>query len=49
MCKKMLVIPVNMLVDKKRIVGKRRAKEEERHKGWLTQKTATTLTPVWLG
>jgi hypothetical protein len=38
MCKEMLVIPVNKVVDPKRIIGKRRAKEE-RHKGLLTQKT----------
>jgi hypothetical protein len=25
------------VVDKKRVIGKRRAKEEERHKGSLTQ------------
>jgi hypothetical protein len=30
----MLVIPVNRVVDKKRIIGKKwRAEEEERHKG----------------
>jgi hypothetical protein len=33
MCKEMPVIPVNKVVDKKRIIGKRRAKEEERHRG----------------
>jgi hypothetical protein len=32
MCKEMLVIPVDRVVDKKRIIGKKwRAKEEERH------------------
>jgi hypothetical protein len=32
MCKEMPVIPVNRVADKKRIIGKRRAKEEERDK-----------------
>jgi hypothetical protein len=38
MCKVMPVIPVNKVVDPKRIIGKKwRAKEEEeRHKGPLT-------------
>jgi hypothetical protein len=36
MCKVMPVIPVNKVVDPKRIIRKRRAKEEERHKGLLT-------------
>jgi hypothetical protein len=36
MCKDMLVIPVNRVVDKKRMIRKWRAKEEERHKGSLT-------------
>jgi hypothetical protein len=31
-CKEM---PVNIVVDKKRIIGKRRAQEEERHTGFL--------------
>jgi hypothetical protein len=36
MCKEMLVISVNRVVDKKRIIGKTwRDKEEERHKGLL--------------
>jgi tetrahydromethanopterin S-methyltransferase subunit A len=37
-CKEMLVIPVNRVVDKKTIIGKKwRAKEEEeRHKGLVT-------------
>jgi hypothetical protein len=35
MCKEMPVIPVNRVVDKKRMIGKRRV-EEERHKGSLT-------------
>jgi hypothetical protein len=35
----MLVIPVNKVVDPKRIIGKKwRAEEEKRHKGSLTQK-----------
>jgi hypothetical protein len=39
MCKEMLVIPVDMVVGKKRIIGKKwRAKEEERRKGSLTHK-----------
>jgi hypothetical protein len=37
MCKELLVILVNKVVDPKRIIGKKwRAKEEERHKGSLT-------------
>jgi hypothetical protein len=40
MCKEMPVIPVNKVVDPKRIIGKKwRAKEKERHKGSLTQKS----------
>jgi hypothetical protein len=43
MCKEMPVIPVNKVVDPKRIIGKKwRAKEEERHKGSLTQKKNST-------
>jgi hypothetical protein len=39
MCKELLVILVNKVVDPKRILGKKwRAKEEERHKGSLTKK-----------
>jgi hypothetical protein len=39
MCKEMPVIPVNKVVDQKRIMGKKwRAKEEETHKGSLTPK-----------
>jgi hypothetical protein len=39
MCKEMPVIPVNKVVDPKRIIRKKwRAKEEERHKGLLTPK-----------
>jgi hypothetical protein len=33
MCKEMPVIPVNRVVDTKRIIEKWRAEEEERHKG----------------
>jgi hypothetical protein len=34
MCKELPVIPVNKVVDLKRIIGKKwRAEEEERHKG----------------
>jgi hypothetical protein len=41
----MPVIPVNKVVDPKRIIGKKwRAKEEERHKGSLTQKKASIYT-----
>jgi hypothetical protein len=39
MCKEMPVIPVNKVVDLKRIIRKKwRAEEEERHKGSLTKK-----------
>jgi hypothetical protein len=38
MCKEMLVIPVNMVVDKKRITRKMEGRGEERHKGSLTKK-----------
>jgi hypothetical protein len=39
MCKEMPVIPVNRVVDSKRIIGKKgRAEKEEKHKGSLTQK-----------
>jgi hypothetical protein len=33
MCKEMPIIPLDRLVDKKRIIKKWRAEEEERHKG----------------
>jgi hypothetical protein len=36
MYKEMLVVQVNRVVDKKRIIRKRRAEMEERHKGLLT-------------
>jgi hypothetical protein len=37
MCKEMPVIPVNRVVDTKRIIGKKcGVQEEERHKGSLT-------------
>jgi hypothetical protein len=40
MCKEMPVIPVNKVVDPKRIIRKKwRAKVEERHKGSLIKKT----------
>jgi hypothetical protein len=39
MCKELLVIPVNKVVDPKRIIRtKWMAKVEERHKGSLTKK-----------
>jgi hypothetical protein len=39
MCKEMAVIPVNRVVDKKIIIGKKwRAEEEEGYKGPLTKK-----------
>jgi hypothetical protein len=39
MCKEMWVIPVNRVVDLKRIIRKKwRAKEEESHEGSLTKK-----------
>jgi hypothetical protein len=37
-CKEMSVILVNKLVDKKIIIGKKEAEEEERHMGSLTPK-----------
>jgi hypothetical protein len=37
MCKELLVITVNQVVDPKRIVEKWRAEEEERHKESLTK------------
>jgi hypothetical protein len=38
MCKELPVILVIIVVDPKRIIGKRWRAEEERHKGSLTQK-----------
>jgi hypothetical protein len=40
MCKEMLVIPVDRVVNTKRIIGKtwRAEEEEEKHKGSLTKK-----------
>jgi hypothetical protein len=39
MCKEMPVVWVDRVVDTKRIIGRKwRAKEEERHKGLLTQR-----------
>jgi hypothetical protein len=44
MCKELPVIPVNKVVDPKRIIGKKwRSKEEERHKGSLTQKKEAVI------
>jgi hypothetical protein len=44
MCKERPVISVNKVVDPKRIIGqKRRAKEEEIHKGSLAQKKKDAL------
>jgi hypothetical protein len=41
----MPVIPVNKVVDPKRIIGKKwRAEEEERHKGLLTKNLFTYTT-----
>jgi hypothetical protein len=39
-CKEMLVIPINKVVDKKKIIGTNGSKVEERHKGLQTQKTS---------
>jgi hypothetical protein len=39
----MPVILVNRVVDKKRIIGKGRAEEEERHKGLLTSKNPNQI------
>jgi hypothetical protein len=40
MCKELLVIPVNKVVDPKRIIRQKwRAEEEERHKGLLLTHT----------
>jgi hypothetical protein len=48
MCKEMPVIPVNKVVDPKRIiVKKRRAEEEERHKESLTQRSGI-LKLAWV-
>jgi hypothetical protein len=42
--------PVNRVADEKRIIGKRRAKEEERHKGSLTTpKNSKKITKVLTG
>jgi hypothetical protein len=44
MCKEMLVILVNKVVDPKRIIGKKwRVEEEERHKGSLTPKKTSDV------
>jgi hypothetical protein len=43
MCKEILVILVNKVVDPKRIIGKKwSAVEEERHKGSLTPKKSNS-------
>jgi hypothetical protein len=47
MCKEMPVIPVNKVVDKKRIIRKRRVREEERHKEFLTPPPTTTSVAGW--
>jgi hypothetical protein len=48
-CKEIPVIPINKVVVMKRIIRKRRADEEERHKGSLTQKVeARTNKPCQL-
>jgi hypothetical protein len=38
LCKEMPVIPLNKVAEKKRIIGKNCAEEEERHTGSLTRK-----------
>jgi hypothetical protein len=44
MCKELPVIPVNKVVDPKRIIGQKwRAEEEERHKGLLTHKKLSLI------
>jgi hypothetical protein len=45
-CKNLPVILVNKVVDKKRIIGKRRAEEEERHKGSLGHTKGLFLNDV---
>jgi hypothetical protein len=45
MCKEMPVILFNRVVDPKRIIGKRRAREEERHKGPPTHKKVCAQSP----
>jgi hypothetical protein len=48
MCKELPVIPVNKVVDPKRIIGKKwRAEEEERHKWPLTQKRSKKGLPIF--
>jgi hypothetical protein len=50
MCKEMLVIPVNKVVDRKEYSKKWKAEEEERHKGSLNKKkiitSARTSAPI---
>jgi hypothetical protein len=42
----MPVIPVNKVVGPKRIIGKRRAKEEDRYKGSLTPPPLKKQFPI---
>jgi hypothetical protein len=42
----MLVVQVSKVVDKNRIIGKRRAEEEERHKGSLGHTKGLFLNDV---
>jgi hypothetical protein len=42
------VIPVDKVVNRKRIIIKRRAEEEERHKGSLTKKTTTKRCSIYM-
>jgi hypothetical protein len=46
MCKELPVIPVNKVVDPKRIIGKKWRAEEERHKGSRTRKKSTSKFPT---
>jgi hypothetical protein len=49
MCKEMLVILVNKVVDPKRIIGKKlRAEEEDPHKGLLTPPPRKKTANVWM-
>jgi hypothetical protein len=45
-CKEMLVIPINKVVDKKKIIGTNGSKVEERHKGLQTQKKTLDKTSL---
>jgi hypothetical protein len=44
MCKKMLVIPVKRVVDKKRIIGKNRGRGQGESQGVLTPKKELELS-----